>query len=86
MGTRSSLFIANVNGVQGLYTCKATNDYGSEMSSAGELKRKGNTIFSTVVSSSNSQRQAWRKALSATCFHVVFSSGYLPFEFILFYS
>ena len=58
VGTRSSLFIANVNGAQGLYTCKATNHYGSEMSSAGELKIKGNTIFSTVALSSNSQCQA----------------------------
>ena len=61
VGMRSSLFIANVSGAQGLYTCKATNDYGSEMSSAGELKIKGNTTFSTVALSSNSQRQAWRK-------------------------
>ena len=53
MGTRSSFFIANVNGAQGLYTCKATNDYGTEMSSAGELKIKGNTNVSTVVYSSN---------------------------------
>ena len=53
VGTRSSLFIANLNGAQGLYTCKATNDYGSEMSSAGELKIKGNTNVSTVVYSSN---------------------------------
>ena len=44
MGMRSSLFIANVNGAQGLYTCKATNDYGSEMSSPGELKIKGKLI------------------------------------------
>ena len=65
MGVKSSLFIANVNGAQGLYTCKATNDYGSEMSSAGELKIKGNTIFSMVALSSNSQ--AWRK-------HGLFSS------------
>ena len=36
-----------------MYTCKATNDYGSEMSSAGELKIKGNTNVSTVVYSSN---------------------------------
>ena len=48
VGMRSSLFIANVNGAQGLYTCKATNDYGSEMSSAGELTIKGNTIQSTL--------------------------------------
>ena len=48
MGMRSSLFIANVNGAQGLYTCKATNDYGSEMSSAGELTIKGNTIQSNL--------------------------------------
>ncbi|XP_020605848.1 cartilage intermediate layer protein 1-like isoform X2 [Orbicella faveolata] len=40
VGMRSNLFIANVNGAQGLYTCKATNDYGSEMSSPGELKIK----------------------------------------------
>ena len=46
---RSSLFIANVNGAQGLYTCKATNDYGSEMSSAGELKIRGNTIFTKTT-------------------------------------
>jgi len=49
VGMRSSLFIANVNGAQGLYTCKATNDYGSEMSSPGELKIKGETIFSTAA-------------------------------------
>ena len=45
MGMRSSLFIANVNGAQGLYTCKATNNYGSEMSSPSELKIKGKTFF-----------------------------------------
>ena len=49
MGMRSSLFIANVNGAQGLYTCKATNHYGSEMSSPGELKIKGKTILSTAT-------------------------------------
>lgn len=45
MGMKSSLFISNVDGAQGLYTCKATNPYGSEMSSPGELKIKGKTFF-----------------------------------------
>lgn len=61
LGMRSNLFVLDASGGQGVYTCKATNDYGSEMSIAGELKIKGNTIFSTVALSSNSQRQAWRK-------------------------
>ncbi|KAL9958321.1 hypothetical protein ACROYT_G035323 [Oculina patagonica] len=38
MGTKSNLFIPNVNGAQGFYTCKSTNDYGSEISSPAELK------------------------------------------------
>ena len=78
VGTRSSLFIANVNGAQGLYTCKATNHYGSEMSSAGELKIKGNTIFSTVARSSNSQRQASHKNGVPQVF-TCFSHGKLTF-------
>lgn len=45
VGMKSSLFISNVDGAQGLYTCKATNTYGSEMSSPGELKIKGKTFF-----------------------------------------
>ncbi|KAL9953643.1 hypothetical protein ACROYT_G041093 [Oculina patagonica] len=38
LGMRSNLFIPNVNEAQGFYTCKATNDYGSEISTSAELK------------------------------------------------
>ena len=57
MGMRSSLFISNVDGAQGLYTCMATNAYGSEMSSPGELKIKGKNFFFS---------ECW----SATCFRL----------------
>ena len=42
---RSSLYIPNVNGAQGLYTCKATNDYGLEISTPAELKIQGMKCF-----------------------------------------
>ena len=40
-GNRAHLFIRNVTGAQGLYICKATNDYRSEISTPAELKIKG---------------------------------------------
>ncbi|KAJ7374297.1 hypothetical protein OS493_007382 [Desmophyllum pertusum] len=46
-GSRSNLFIPNVNGVQGFYTCKATNEYGSEISTPAELKIKTEEILDT---------------------------------------
>ena len=48
---RSNLFIPNVNGAQGFYTCKATNDYGSEISTPAELKIPGTLCYITVASS-----------------------------------
>lgn len=44
MGNRTNLYIANVTGAKGIYTCKATNDYGSEISSPAELKIKENLL------------------------------------------
>ena len=44
---RSNLFLPNVRGVQGVYTCKATNDYGSEISYPAELKIKGKFCLPT---------------------------------------
>ncbi len=50
LGMRSNLFIPNVNGAQGFYTCKATNDYGSEISTSAELKIQGTLCFVTIAS------------------------------------
>ncbi len=47
---RSNLFIQNVNGAQGFYTCKATNEYGSEVSTPAELKIQGTLYLVTVAS------------------------------------
>ena len=46
---RSNLFIPDVRGAQGVYTCKATNDYGSEISYPAELKIKGKLYLLTKV-------------------------------------
>ena len=41
----TNLFIPNVTGAsQGFYTCKATNDYGSEISTPAELKIKSTYV------------------------------------------
>ena len=37
----SKLFIPDVNGSQGFYSCKAVNDFGSEISNTAELTVKG---------------------------------------------
>ena len=47
LGMRSNLFILDVSGAQGVYTCKATNDYGSEISYPAELKIKGKICLLT---------------------------------------
>ena len=44
---RSNLFIPDVRGAQGVYTCKDTNGYGSEISYPAELKIKGKLCLPT---------------------------------------
>ena len=44
VGSVSSLFIADVTGAQGVYTCKAVNEYGSEISNKAVLTVKGNNV------------------------------------------
>ena len=60
MGNRTNLYIANVTDAKGIYTCKATNDYGSEISSPAELKIKGTPTFAQFKNSLSEMKTVFK--------------------------